>query len=421
MTPVPDAVGGRGHCSFKLPLRINRLDNMKRLAQRVAVAVVASILITLIWTAVDAVSAKAASGDRSPQPSPTATWGIGTAAWTTVPLAGDTGGWKQRQFGLLYPWPCSRQGCTSVEIKLTEPYRSGNELKVNVLGTALYAGADGAKGWFSMGTSTALQAKYVCQSSEWATARTTRTTVGSYSGAVVPDGQLSSIIAGPGVTIGTGGATCPYLVSIEMILTQHMLDTPTGNGSSKLTVLKWYAEDFYLAKKYVDQTTTELLCKGTGADQFRECFGIVNTDPSLYCSNPPIMQDALDFPYIPNAIQFYADCLFNPRGGWDRNKEITPAVNASMIGNFNTSLTSIANAFKFNTVCGTIVNGTGKIVPLTINTCTWTTWAAPIKVAIGAFLIVGFSLWAATFIARLITAVASGGRAPSPIEGGDDE
>lgn len=377
--------------------------------------VIASLVLSAFWALWDSAGANAAPAVRPDPPSAGAAWGVATATWSTTPIMSETGGWRQRQYAAISGTTTLR----SVELKLSEPYRHPtlNEMSIALTATGMNDYQNTPSVAITVGYSALIQSVAVCQNTEWATSSFTVTTFGSFSGSILANGEMTK-------TVTTGFANprsgCPYLRTLRYTITVQA----NGGLSAQTQQAVWNSEDFYNDKKYNDKPIEEVLCKGPTASAYLKCQGIIDADPTDYCNGAPVMEDVTDVGWFGEAIEFYSQCLFNPLGGWDRKAEIEPAVKGSAIGKLNSSATQVANAFKYNTVCGVLftTQGNSKIkVPMTINTCSWTAWSAPFKSFAGIIIGTGFGIWALLFIAKSINAVAAGGKAPTPLSDGSDD
>lgn len=152
------------------------------------------------------------------------------------------------------------------------------------------------------------------------------------------------------------------------------------------------------------------------------CYDVLNppyvdgTDFSVVCADPPEAA-WLDFGWLPAVIGHYAECLFVPVNGWDRDGEVADAVATSSAGDLGTMISEVYVGLGSAVgTCGAIVDVDLVGTPLVIDTCSWG-WAPPLRsvLVFGVLALGGFAV--ASFALRTVQSLR-GGEAPDPLGGG---
>lgn len=210
-------------------------------------------------------------------------------------------------------------------------------------------------------------------------------------------------------------AECPYLVRFEFVVCTY-----EGYGSDPdCQVYTWTADRFRASTAYPGGTPEEQLC--TANPNLPGCYEVLNpvvrdgTKFDEACPDPP-MPEWLSFNWLPDVIGYFAHCLFVPLNGFDRLNWVSSAWDRSPMGDIAGTVSAAANSFAVAETCGVIVNGTGTIVPIVLDTCAWSSWAGPIKPALTAGVFVMFGLFALSFVARTTVGIINR-RTPDPLEG----
>lgn len=177
---------------------------------------------------------------------------------------------------------------------------------------------------------------------------------------------------------------CRYLLSVTFTVCQAAgLPSPgdPGGVGSICGGAIWSADSWTNRSGYPVGGPDVGLC--TLAPWTPGCFEILNPRPptaaelAAVCDNPPALEWG-DWGWLGAFVGHYAECLFNPVGGWDWDGQISGAWNGSAAGEISSLIGSVGSAVEPVGSCGVIMDATGTVVPAVINTCSWS-WAAPFK------------------------------------------
>lgn len=222
---------------------------------------------------------------------------------------------------------------------------------------------------------------------------------------------------------GADSDQCPYLVEVGVNVCRW---TGFSFLARTCTMAIWKYDDYIAHTPYTDPDPLTDACSQQPDNNALEvyCYPIEHpefTDYALFenaCPNPPAAE-WLSFTWIPEAIGYYAQCLFVPQGGGDANGEVRAALGKSAVGVMVDQMGQLGSTLDVAESCGTLVDATGQIVPLVIDTCDWT-WASPVKLLLSAVLWVLFAVWVLYFVTSLLRGLVNR-RTPSPLsEGADD-
>ncbi len=275
-----------------------------------------------------------------------------------------------------------------------------------------------------------------CQASLWSKTSTqvigNRMNWGSLNnskdgGAVYSPG--ARFLEGTGSNIKWSATACPYLVSITFTL--HTYAVPTTDVSPNVPRDDWTIT--WSAQRYADGTPysaagnpERALCWGIPtAEKPRSCLDLLpdpsfdGTDPALVCGDAPEMTWG-DFGWLAESIGYYAGCLFNPANGWDPHGSIPRAWDSSAGGQLAGAITTASASFSFSDGCGVLTVLEFGSFTQSLDSCTWSSWAPPIKGFISVAILLAVSFWAVGFIVDNVTSVITKTRMDNPIKGGDD-
>lgn len=210
-------------------------------------------------------------------------------------------------------------------------------------------------------------------------------------------------------------ADCPFLVSVHLTVCVWVTKGP---NEFSCTGTIWHNTIFQRHDLYDDEDPETQLC----TQQFWtfSCGDILYppyvdyTDFDTVCANPPEAA-WLDFTWLPRFIGHYVHCIFVPQGGWDSSGKLGIAWSTGVAGDVTQVVDELAASFTFSETCGVLVNGSSTpIASFVIDSCSWSSWGAPMHLALALFAWVGFGIWAATFVLQTLAGVVNR-KSPTPI------
>lgn len=430
------------------------------------IATVTSLVVVLV-VLVAGTPAHAASAapppTRDPSPAlPGYAWG---APWDSIPVCApstsvpDRGGWSGRRvisFGSgngvdnSYASPVQATVFTLDEpCRLTSGQTGNNRVRVGYEAQTLPSpaqpyvpgGSMHTRDTWTYGSST-LQAQLVCASASWSTAaqRTTylRPTasgaVGNFPGidSTASVDRRTSDPEGSFVGAGWQGSSCPFLVSIRYNVCHY----PAPSSALQCDSFVWAANEWFLNRSYDSTPADVLLCRNGAVSS--ECAyldppedltwdtvcGVGAPSWSLPTPGDPLAWVEYFFtdlfPYIAQfvseLISHYGRCMFVPPAGFDRHGTIPAAWGSSGFVNATAVIGDAVSAFTMTETCGTILDASGSqyLPELTLDTCTWASWASPVKTFITWSGWLLFSWWAVQFVLQILMALFKAAPYPSP-------
>lgn len=243
------------------------------------------------------------------------------------------------------------------------------------------------------------------------------------------DGDLDLRLGSPEFsTVEWSVAACPRIVRIDVVVCTFF-----GNGPDEYscTITAWWWETWKNNHEYTDPDDPNVgNCEVVWIAP--ACTPIVYppyvdpTDFGSVCGNPPayVPPGWAEFGdwvpslvgWIGSAIGYYADCLFNPRGGWDPAGVLPAAWSESSYGEVTTVLATAAESFTFGETCGALFEVEGGVLDgFGVNTCAWSEWAGPLRAFITLAVWILFGIWALWFVIQTITGVVNR-KSPNPID-----
>jgi hypothetical protein len=408
------------------------------------VVVLAGIVVTALITATPA---SAATGRSNPPSGPGYVWGIPITSLPACPAdvatmvaAGpaEGGGWDDRtlfaygQQTVSYPgtyprpqssllWePCYYAAGTNALQRLRIPYLS-EQLNYNTPPPSS-AGADIGYGSNLAGSGALTTME--CAFSEWST--TTPTTVntsinagnwglggaGNAGGAGQVNPQWGSAVSN-GLWSGSSGCSFLQSIDLQVCVGRNVLEnTHTGADAVECSVHTWTAERWFQESDYPATDGLYDICQhlsGTHAD----CVYIDPPDDlslDVVCAYPPeLVMEWGNWSWLPDTIEHYARCLFNPPGGWDRQGLITNSWETSAFTDAGDVLAATTDAFTFSEGCGIILDfgGVDAMPGATggVNSCDWSAWSPIVRTGLAVIMSLGFGWWAIQFVVHTLAAL----------------
>jgi hypothetical protein len=210
-----------------------------------------------------------------------------------------------------------------------------------------------------------------------------------------------------------GDGQCPNLVELHVVVCVWIL--PSGLNSDACTETVWTADAFQRHSAYPQTAGGGLdgaLC--TVAPLTPGCYEVLHpafvdyADFGSMCGDPPPVA-WLDFTWLPSFIGYYEHCLFIPQGGWDWHGEIPSVWEHSAAGQLLGVMTSIGDSFSIPATCGIVLDASSTVLSsLQLDTCSWASWAAPVKSILGLGMSVAFGLWALSFVVQCVLSLFGG-------------
>jgi len=307
-------------------------------------------------------------------------------------------------FRLGSPYITSKTGSLSLRVALTA--------RVNSTGANT-----------SIGAAVRFQARAYCQSTPFRAGPPTLLFPSALSGvqattfrAIVPVATASRYAVAPETNNGNlfGTTQCPYVAAIDLTVVTYSVI-----GAERTILFRWNA-----TREYVDpyvygdnSTALEDRCLLPGNAAQLDCLPYQDVDPlnfEVVCSGAPVPQ-WLNFDWLPQWTGHYARCLFFPLGGWDSSGLFRDGLEASTFAGIYTAIDSAISSFNAAPSCG-VVGGSSQVLGgFELNTCSWSSWASPVREAlywgIAAFTSIFAIRYAYTALAGLVNR-----RLPSPVE-----
>lgn len=241
------------------------------------------------------------------------------------------------------------------------------------------------------------------------------------------DLELFPMVADPIFTT----ASCPFINRIELWICTWQGNSPyTGSCAEYLwTADAWREHRPYTGDDGEDQGG--LLCKIY--PELEGCYDILNppyvdgSDFGQACAgapvyDPPAWNDFANWvpaltEWIGLSVGHYAECLFVPINGWDRDGVVEDAWQQSPIGQVNDIVTgTFAQVSNMTGTCGSLVNVTLFGTPVVIDTCSWT-WAVPMRQLLTWALLALGGLGIASYLVNTTLSLIKS-NAPNPVDGG---
>lgn len=269
-----------------------------------------------------------------------------------------------------------------------------------------------------------------CQASEWATTTWTMAS-GAYGAS---DSATFDGTAAPSryqwVTLASRTSSdfavdCPYIRSIRSsICVYRLLETSTYCES-----FVWSSVASYNNTSYENPDPLVNGCANPDiAAMLPEDCAPYNGGPDYadYCQDPPelVVGDWLDFStWVPNVIAHWqawtgyeAWCLFVPLDGFDRGGWVADAWAGSAAAGIVSTIGAVGDGWAVAGDCGLLFeSGSDDPVPnFGINTCDYSSTAAPVKTLLSWAMSIGFAWWAVQFLIACILGVVNR-KIPSPI------
>lgn len=360
-------------------------------------------------------------------------WGVTpTQLGACVPGADENvGGWTGRTQVSLRHAAGSGQEFRPALIRMGEPCSTGstvNTIRIPLGWFALPVAGNPVQVRWAMPLSaevvpgTTSTAAIKCATSEWsATGAWRNLTTVSGDNMAGPNMSLpgnEGAYASPMSIATTPTTSCSHIQMIRIILCGYFWDeTRSSTGVQRCDVMVWGAGSWFRGQPYTEYSEGVTLCKA-GADS-AECVSLVPPDTITWDSvcgpgfpdwaSPAPGGDVLTAYWSELAaytweqgnalIEHLARCLFVPPGGFDRHGTAAAAWNESAMVEAATAAGAVATSFMFTGGCGPIISFSGVWPGAgSIDTCAWSSWAEPAKLAIGFGLAIPFALWIVVFI-----------------------
>lgn len=279
-----------------------------------------------------------------------------------------------------------------------------------------------------------------CQTTEWATTSTKvyLTTNGLIGGTANGSGTTSF-----GFGPQTQQVTNSQLPSFWNAIACAYVRTINVRGCVYLVGNVWQCEDFtwsaersFRGTPYVDEPTDpgaficDLVSDHPDCPYILPPGGINGTDPDSVCGAIPAFSapgwDVFSswIPTLVNYSQYwirlYARCMWYPVNGFDRSGWVADAWASSSASAITVTVGSVVDGWQFSPDCGYLFES-GPDDPLPgfgINTCDWSSSAAPAKTLISWVMTIWFAWWAIQFLIACILGVVNR-KIPSPISSSD--
>lgn len=256
----------------------------------------------------------------------------------------------------------------------------------------------------------------------------------SFDTPVTDEGSFATVYDWVGIAadpLFQGELDCPFLNRIDLYVCTWAGNGPDTDGCYNVfwTADKWRGNTPYTGTD--GGPTTELLCELYPNSP--GCYEVLNppyidgTDFAQVCAGAPefVAPGWANFAdWIPSLVAWagesvghYAECLFVPVNGWDRNGELAAAWESSATGELGTVLTSSYESLVGITgTCGELGAGTINDLSWAIDTCSWG-WAADIRgIAVAIVLVLGG--WGIVqLLLRTVLGIMSGNM-PDPTDAG---
>lgn len=355
---------------------------------------------------------------RNPSPGPGYSYGVPWSSFPTSlqPLTAASG-WSVRDIVADGTSAAADRSSPSL-FTLSEPWNDNGNLVVSVLGTAIIDnGSTVVQSEITIGAASGLSTPFVqCQPDEWNLSQT-RTDTSSTTGALIRNGNPPYYDHTPMSKWypATNPYWCPSVVSFTTQIRVRRFATVTP----VVVTATWSAEAYVTGHALPLGNAASLICAATGYDQALALAGCKDVSIDLpldhYCDGAPAI-DILNPPTFARAIAFYADCLFHPRSGFDRHGDLSSAMAASALGQITYQVGSVGDAYKFASSCGNLGGPitSGSFRSFTLDTCSWSGWAPKMKLALGAFIVLGFAWWVIDFVVNVVLSIFAI-KTPSPV------
>lgn len=286
----------------------------------------------------------------------------------------------------------------------------------------------------------------VCATTEWSDASTQTVRLPSYSAATYLGSfseylradlpVLKSTEAGGGFAAGGTwinyspyNPRCDYVVSVTVT---YCASTANRDGAAQCSSTVWSADRWFRGVAYDKSSGGSnpeyLLCwndyKGPNCDAILSDGAADGSQMSVACPSVPAIPTEW-WLWLPEAVGYYAVCLFNPLNGFDRLKWVQKAWEGGAGGSVGGALSAVAAGFHISSACGVIVSTAGipvlaKAMPnFTVDTCGWT-WAAGFKNALGIFLTLMSAYWMLGFVVSTVIGLLNR-RTRNPISAAAEE
>lgn len=211
---------------------------------------------------------------------------------------------------------------------------------------------------------------------------------------------------------------CKYITRVDLTVCEHRWQDGLTDPVRTCKLATWWAGDFQLQQPYDDNSGP-----GTPFCALQPTWpGCAFIDPDIDPSSPDVCAGAipflwsgdwLDWSWVPAAFNHlgtlfahYGRCMFVPLGGFDRTGAVSSAWTNSAAGEVASAASSAVESFQWENGCGVLGTGTGAMFgDVTIDTCTWSSWATPIRTVLGVGVLALGGWWIVGFVWRTAASV----------------
>lgn len=448
---------------------------MERTTKRPAFVLAVLVVVLVVATFVSQFLASPASAATLPPRSPAPpgvgySWGVAPAdlpacTWPTE-FTEVAGGWSGRR--LISAWnggtspgrevspslvtwgePCYDASQPAGVRRIRVPF-STYSLPVAVSPASLYSESYVMRGPETI-AGTSIWPNVMCASAEWSTTQTELRTVGGggfsmTNQSLIPGGGSKSEGASRSFSVESGTA-CARVVSVRMVVCVYDKGALGSGGFiqgiRRCESFVWTADGWYTkANPYNRDPLDVQLCRAGAYSA--DCTQIDPPEewtwdeacayaPS-YGTGPAEGPDwgtewwsggltwvfRVWFPWYfelqTSTIAHYLECSFVPPGGWDTRGEITDTWNSSAFVNTFAVIEDAGTAFTITESCGVLMQSTDTpLGPMTIDTCSWASWGAPVKLFILWTSWLAFAFWGIGFVVRSFLAAIKAAPMPNPL------
>lgn len=390
-------------------------------------AVIATVFVIMTFVPGTAIAAERQppASTRPASPGSGYVWGANRAVLGTAgPCSEGHGGWDKLYFKSMDSPIVDGKIGNPVSIRLGEVHASGTNAysmrACTVSAADARAASERGTTRYAVGTRSGLptrQSIATCATTEWSlpsswfSVNVSGSTESSGTSGAASD--TSALITQTGIT----STTCPYLVSLRVPVQTWQTESADG----VVTIATWGADTWYRQQLYNLIDPIDVLCATPVGASLPVCITrteVDGTNFAVVCANAPALLWN-DWSTLGSWVGHYANCLFNPLNGFDRNGQVAQTWESSSAAPILGALNTAVDQFQFSSTCGVIFDYDLLGSPLRLNTCSLAVWG-DFRTALGWIIYVLSAVGLLYFLIKIITGIFNK-KTPNPLAGENDE